>query len=62
MYRIMNSPFGRTFQAIRDNPERCESIGINVRGTSSLEKCLLVFLPESPEFFLWRLKVRFFRI
>jgi branched-chain amino acid transport system permease protein len=31
MYRIINSPFGRTFQAIRDNPERCEAIGINVR-------------------------------
>jgi branched-chain amino acid transport system permease protein len=31
MYRIVNSPFGRTFQAIRDNPERCEAIGINVR-------------------------------
>lgn len=31
MYRIVNSPFGRTFQAIRDNPERCEAIGVNVR-------------------------------
>jgi branched-chain amino acid transport system permease protein len=31
MYRIVNSPFGRIFQAIRDNPERSESIGINVR-------------------------------
>jgi branched-chain amino acid transport system permease protein len=31
MYRIVNSPFGRTFQAIRDNPERCEAIGIHVR-------------------------------
>jgi branched-chain amino acid transport system permease protein len=27
----VNSPFGRTFQAIRDNPERCEAIGVNVR-------------------------------
>ena len=25
------SPFGRTFQAIRDNPERCEALGVNVK-------------------------------
>ena len=31
MYIIVNSPFGRTFQGIRDNPERCEAIGINVQ-------------------------------
>lgn len=31
MYRIVHSPFGRTFQAIRDNPERCAAIGIHVR-------------------------------
>lgn len=31
MFRIVNSPFGRIFQAIRDNPERSESIGINVK-------------------------------
>jgi branched-chain amino acid transport system permease protein len=31
MYRIVNSPFGRTFQAIRDNPERSEGVGVNVR-------------------------------
>jgi branched-chain amino acid transport system permease protein len=31
MFRIVHSPFGRTFQAIRDNPERCEAIGIHVR-------------------------------
>ena len=31
MYRIVHSPFGRTFQAVRDNPERCEAIGIHVR-------------------------------
>lgn len=31
MLAIVNSPFGRTFQAIRDNPERSASIGINVR-------------------------------
>lgn len=30
MYRIVNSPFGKILQAIRDNPQRCESIGVNV--------------------------------
>jgi len=31
MYVIIESPFGATLQAIRDNPERCEAVGINVR-------------------------------
>jgi len=31
MYLIFKSPFGVTLQAIRDNPERCEAIGVNVR-------------------------------
>jgi len=31
IYLIFKSPFGATLQAIRDNPERCEAIGINVR-------------------------------
>jgi branched-chain amino acid transport system permease protein len=31
MYLILKSPFGTTLQAIRDNPERCEAVGINVR-------------------------------
>ena len=30
MYMVINSPFGRIFQAIRDNPERSEGIGVNV--------------------------------
>jgi branched-chain amino acid transport system permease protein len=30
MYVIISSPFGRIFQAIRDNPERSEGIGVNV--------------------------------
>ena len=29
--KIVNSPFGRILTAIRDNPERTESIGINVK-------------------------------
>ncbi|MEJ2097522.1 MAG: branched-chain amino acid ABC transporter permease [Deltaproteobacteria bacterium] len=31
MYLIFKSPFGCTLQAIRDNAERCEAVGINVR-------------------------------
>jgi branched-chain amino acid transport system permease protein len=31
MYLIFKSPFGTTLLAIRDNPERCEAIGVNVR-------------------------------
>ena len=31
LYIILKSPFGITLQALRDNPERCEAIGINVR-------------------------------
>jgi branched-chain amino acid transport system permease protein len=31
MYLIIKSPFGQTLQAIRDNPERCEAVGINVK-------------------------------
>ncbi|PIP36893.1 MAG: branched-chain amino acid ABC transporter permease [Desulfobacterales bacterium CG07_land_8_20_14_0_80_52_14] len=31
LYRIYKSPFGITLRAIRDNPERCAAVGINVR-------------------------------
>ncbi len=31
MYLIIKSPFGNTLQAIRDNSQRCEAVGINVR-------------------------------
>jgi branched-chain amino acid transport system permease protein len=31
MQRIVGSPFGRSFQAVRDNPVRSEAIGINVK-------------------------------
>jgi branched-chain amino acid transport system permease protein len=30
MFIIIKSPFGRVLQALRDNPERCEAIGVNV--------------------------------
>jgi branched-chain amino acid transport system permease protein len=31
MYFILYSPFGVTLRAVRDNPERCEAVGINVK-------------------------------
>lgn len=31
LWMIVNSPFGKTLQALRENPERTESIGIHVR-------------------------------
>jgi branched-chain amino acid transport system permease protein len=31
LYLILKSPFGSTLQAIRDNPQRCEAVGINVK-------------------------------
>ncbi len=31
MYRIYKAPFGSTLQGIRDNPVRCQAIGVNVR-------------------------------
>lgn len=31
MFLILKSPFGVTLRAVRDNPQRCEAVGINVR-------------------------------
>ncbi len=31
MYMILKSPFGSTLQAVRDNSQRCEAVGVNVR-------------------------------
>ena len=31
LYRIKNSPFGVTLQAVRDNPRRCEFNGVDIR-------------------------------
>ena len=31
LYLILKSPFGNTLRAIRDNPERCAAVGINVK-------------------------------
>jgi len=31
LYVIVKSPFGVTLQAVRDNPQRCQSVGVDVR-------------------------------
>ena len=31
LYVIVKSPFGATLQGVRDNPQRCQSIGVDVR-------------------------------
>ena len=31
MWKIVNSPFGKALKAIRENPERCEFVGINTK-------------------------------
>ncbi|MDR7464995.1 MAG: branched-chain amino acid ABC transporter permease, partial [Armatimonadota bacterium] len=31
LYLIVRSPFGATLQAVRDNPQRCQVVGIDVR-------------------------------
>ena len=43
MYRIINSPFGRTFQGIRDNPQRCEAVGVNVQRHQLVGQVLAAF-------------------
>ena len=43
MYIVVNSPFGRTFQGIRDNPERCEAIGIHVQRQQLVGQMIAAF-------------------
>jgi len=43
MYIVVNSPFGRTFQGIRDNPERCEAIGIHVHRQQLVGQVIAAF-------------------
>jgi branched-chain amino acid transport system permease protein len=31
MFLVLKSPFGATLRAVRDNPQRCEAVGIDVR-------------------------------
>ena len=43
LYLIYKSPFGSTLLAIRDNPERCEAVGINVRRHKLIAMTLATF-------------------
>ncbi|MCP4398401.1 MAG: branched-chain amino acid ABC transporter permease [bacterium] len=43
LYLIIKSPFGATLQAIRDNPERCEAVGVDVRRHQLLAIVLATF-------------------
>jgi branched-chain amino acid transport system permease protein len=73
MYLIFKSPFGTTLQAIRDNPERCSAVGINVRRHqlmgiviatffAGVAGALFVVLERSvfPELLFWVLSLEIF--
>ena len=73
MYLIFKSPFGTTLQAIRDNPERCSAVGINVRRHqlmgiviatffAGVAGALFVILERSvfPELLFWVLSLEIF--
>ncbi len=73
LYLILKSPFGSTLQAIRDNPQRCEAVGIHVRhhqlraiviGTffAGIAGVLFVVLEKSvfPDLLFWTLSLEIF--
>ncbi len=73
LYVIVKSPFGATLQAIRDNPQRCEAVGINVRRHqliaiviatffAGIAGVLFVILEHfvSPELLFWTLSLEIF--
>jgi branched-chain amino acid transport system permease protein len=43
MFIIVNSPFGRILQAIRDNPDRCRAIGVNVARHQTVAMVIAAF-------------------
>jgi branched-chain amino acid transport system permease protein len=43
LYVILKSPFGSTLQAIRDNPDRCAAVGVNVRRHQLLAMVVATF-------------------
>jgi len=73
LYLILRSPFGSTLLAIRDNPQRCEAVGIHVRrhqlraiviGTffAGIAGVLFVVLERSvfPDLLFWVLSLEIF--
>ena len=43
MFLIVNSPFGRVFQGIRDNPQRCAAIGVDVQRHQLMGQVIAAF-------------------
>jgi branched-chain amino acid transport system permease protein len=73
LYLILKSPFGSTLQAIRDNPQRCAAVGVNVKrhqlraiavGTffAGIAGVLFVVLERSvfPDLLFWVLSLEIF--
>jgi branched-chain amino acid transport system permease protein len=73
MFLITHSPFGQTFQAIRDNPERCQAVGVNVHRHqliglilaaffAGVAGALFVVLEDSvfPDLLFWSLSLEVF--
>ena len=73
LYIIVKSPFGATLQAIRDNPQRCAAVGINVRRHQLMAIVIATFFAGiagvlfvvlerfvSPELLFWTLSLEIF--
>jgi branched-chain amino acid transport system permease protein len=43
LFLIVHSPFGRIFQGIRDNPERCRAVGVNVQHQQLVGQTIAAF-------------------
>ncbi|MDR7419701.1 MAG: branched-chain amino acid ABC transporter permease, partial [Armatimonadota bacterium] len=43
LYLILRSPFGMTLQAVRDNPQRCQAVGVDVRAHQLLAIVMAAF-------------------
>ncbi len=72
MFIVVNSPFGRILQAIRENPDRCRAIGVNVTAHQTVAMVIAAFfagiagalflLLEGsvfPELLFWSLSLEF---
>lgn len=73
LYIIVKSPFGATLQAVRDNPQRCAAVGINVRRHQLMAIVIATFFAGiagvlfvvlerfvSPELLFWTLSLEIF--
>ena len=73
LYLILKSPFGTTLEAIRDNPQRCEAVGVNVRRHQLMAIVIATFFAGiagvlfvvlersvSPDLLFWTLSLEIF--